>query len=42
LETGFLSSVKDEALLRDADQRQKIANLLAREMGLLLSSAPFA
>ena len=42
LETGFLSSVKDEALLRDATQRQKIAGLLAKEMKALLASPPFA
>lgn len=42
LETGFLSSLKDEALLRDAAQRQKIARLLSHEMGQLLSTAPFA
>ncbi len=42
VETGFLSSVKDEALLRDAVQRQRIAGLLAKEMGALLASPPFA
>lgn len=42
LETGFLSSIKDEALLRDAGQRQRIAGLLAKEMTSLLASPPFA
>lgn len=42
LETGFLSSIKDEALLRDAAQRQRIAALLSKEMISLLSSPPFA
>lgn len=42
LETGFLSSIKDEALLRDAAQRQRIAGLLSKEMTSLLSSPPFA
>ncbi len=42
LETGFLSSVKDEALLRDSRQRQRIAGLLAKEMKVLLSGSPFA
>lgn len=42
LETGFLSSIKDEALLRDAAQRQRIAALLSKEMASLLSSPPFA
>lgn len=42
LETGFLSSIKDEALLRNAGQRQRIAGLLAKEMSSLLASPPFA
>lgn len=42
VETGFLSSVKDEALLRDASQRARIAGLLSKEMTSLLSSPPFA
>lgn len=42
VETGFLSSVKDEALLRDASQRGRIAGLLSKEMTSLLSSPPFA
>lgn len=42
IETGFLSSIKDEALLRDASQRERIAKLLAREMTTLLNASPFA
>lgn len=42
VETGFLSSLKDEALLRNEAQRRKIAALLAREIAALLASPPFA
>jgi N-acetylmuramoyl-L-alanine amidase len=42
IETGFLSNRKDEALLADPAQRRKIAALLARELGQLLSAPPFA
>lgn len=42
VETGFLSNSKDEALLRDATHRHKIAKLLARELASLMLSSPFA
>jgi N-acetylmuramoyl-L-alanine amidase len=42
LETGFLSNHKDEALLANANERQKIARLLAQQITGLLSSPPFA
>ncbi len=42
IETGFLSSPKDEALLSNNRQRQKIAGILARELGGILQSPPFA
>lgn len=42
IETGFLSNPKDEALLRNAAQRQRIAGLLGRELINLLQTPPFA
>lgn len=42
IETGFLSNKKDEALLRSEAQRGKVAGLLAKEIGTLLASPPFA
>jgi N-acetylmuramoyl-L-alanine amidase len=42
VETGFLSNAKDEAILRDTTQRQRIANLLAGELGGILTRPPFA
>ncbi|HYD29502.1 MAG TPA: N-acetylmuramoyl-L-alanine amidase [Azospirillaceae bacterium] len=42
VETGFLSNKEDEALLRHPASRRDIARVLAREMGALLTSTPFA
>jgi N-acetylmuramoyl-L-alanine amidase len=42
IETGFLSNPQDEALLASSDKRQKIAQLLARELAGLIKSPPFA
>ncbi|MGB4100366.1 MAG: N-acetylmuramoyl-L-alanine amidase [Alphaproteobacteria bacterium] len=40
IETGFLSNIQDEAILRQPMQREKIARLLARELtGILTASA---
>lgn len=36
IESGFLSNAEDEKILRQPRQRQKIANLLAREIGKAL------
>ncbi|MDD5586704.1 MAG: N-acetylmuramoyl-L-alanine amidase [Alphaproteobacteria bacterium] len=41
IETGFLSNPKDEALLRQPRQRQKIAELMAKELAALLDSSLF-
>ncbi len=41
VETGFLSNPHDEALLRQADQRQKIATLIAKSATSLLRSPLF-
>ncbi len=41
IETGFLSNKKDEALLKRADQRQNIAELMAKELAFLLKSPLF-
>ena len=41
IETGFLSNEKDEQILKDRVNRQKIARLLAREFATILNSAPF-
>ncbi|MGE3769957.1 MAG: N-acetylmuramoyl-L-alanine amidase [Bdellovibrionales bacterium] len=41
LETGFLSNRKDEDTLRTRANRQKIAQLLARELATILNNAPF-
>lgn len=41
IETGFLSNEKDEQILRDKANRQKIARLLGREFASILNSAPF-
>jgi N-acetylmuramoyl-L-alanine amidase len=38
VETGFLSNAHDEALLRQPQQREKIAGLLARELATILAS----
>ncbi|HVY12059.1 MAG TPA: N-acetylmuramoyl-L-alanine amidase [Alphaproteobacteria bacterium] len=42
IETGFLSNPADEKLLSNPAQRQKIAQLLARELEKLLSGPAFA
>ncbi len=42
IETGFLSSPKDEKLLASPTERQRVARLLARELGELMHAAPFA
>ena len=39
VETGFLSNAKDEAILRQPQQREKIARLLANELATFLVSA---
>lgn len=41
IETGFLSNRQDEALLMKPDQRQKIADLMAKELVFLLKSPLF-
>ncbi|HYE50913.1 MAG TPA: N-acetylmuramoyl-L-alanine amidase [Azospirillaceae bacterium] len=41
VETGFLSNRQDEAQLRDAAKRRRIAGVLAREVSALISAAPF-
>lgn len=41
IETGFLSSQRDEMLLRDPGHRQKIARLLAHELAALMNSNLF-
>jgi N-acetylmuramoyl-L-alanine amidase len=41
IETGFLSNAKDEAILANATQRQKIARLIAREIVTILQSPLF-
>jgi N-acetylmuramoyl-L-alanine amidase len=41
IETGFLSNPKDEALLSQAKQRQKIAALMAKEIADILESPLF-
>lgn len=41
IETGFLSNDRDEQILQDRANRQKIARLLAREFKSILNSAPF-
>ncbi|MFV3074294.1 N-acetylmuramoyl-L-alanine amidase family protein [Niveispirillum fermenti] len=42
IETGFLSNPQDEALLRDAAARRRIAGILARELSAVMGAAPFA
>jgi len=37
VETGFLSNAKDEAILRQPQQREKIARLLAKELASILT-----
>lgn len=37
IETGFLSNPQDEAILRQPRQRERIARLLARELGRILT-----
>ncbi len=41
VETGFLSNKKDESLLRQPQQRQKIAKLMVDELAFLLKSPLF-
>lgn len=41
VETGFLSNVRDEALLKQPVQRKKIAHLMAGEIATILNSALF-
>ncbi len=41
IETGFLSNAADEKLLRTAEHRQKIAEVLAREISRILNAPPF-
>ena len=41
IETGFLSNRRDESLLRKPTSRQKIANLMAKELAFLLRSSLF-
>lgn len=42
IETGFLSSPQDEALLRQPQQRQKIAQLMAKELSGILTGPLFS
>jgi len=42
IETGFLSNPQDEQTLRQAYQRDKIARLMAKNLGLILDSSLFA
>ncbi len=42
IETGFLSNPQDEKILRQADQRERIACLMAKNIGLILDSSLFA
>lgn len=42
IETGFLSNEDDEAILRDAKARLRIAGVLARELAAVVSRDPFA
>lgn len=39
VETGFLSNSRDEALLRQPQQREKIAAIIARELAQMLTAA---
>ncbi len=41
VETGFLSNLKDEKILRQPKQRQKIARIMAREIATLLNGSLF-
>ncbi|MFA5040355.1 MAG: N-acetylmuramoyl-L-alanine amidase [Bdellovibrionales bacterium] len=41
VETGFLSNPQDERTLRKPEQREKIARLMAKNMGLILDSSLF-
>lgn len=41
IETGFLSNREDEAILTKADKRQKIAELMVKELSFLLRSSLF-
>ncbi len=41
VETGFLSNPKDEALLRQPKQREKIAQLMAKELSWIVNSPLF-
>lgn len=41
IETGFLSNREDEATLNKAEQRQKIAELMVKELSFLLRSSLF-
>ena len=42
VETGFLSNLQDEALLREPHQRDIIARLMAKSLGAILDSPLFA
>ena len=41
VETGFLSNPRDEAILRQPDEREKIARLMAKSLGGILDSSLF-
>jgi N-acetylmuramoyl-L-alanine amidase len=41
VETGFLSNPKDEQILRQPQQRDKIARLMAKDLGLILDGPLF-
>jgi N-acetylmuramoyl-L-alanine amidase len=41
VETGFLSNPQDELILRQPQQRDKIARLMARDLGAILDSSLF-
>ena len=41
VETGFLSNPEDEQVLRQPQQREKIARLMARDLGTILNSSLF-
>jgi N-acetylmuramoyl-L-alanine amidase len=41
VETGFLSNPQDEQILRQPQQREKIARLMAKNLGIILDSSLF-
>jgi len=41
VETGFLSNPQDEQILRQPQQREKIARLMAKDLGAILNSSLF-